>query len=320
MAYVSTRLNREIRIDKIVTVHYFEYARHFAFCGEAHDFWEFLYVDKGVVEVRAGDTRRTLRRGDLIFHRPMEFHAVKAGDNTAPSLAVVSFVCTSPAMARFYGAFFRTEDAERRLISRVITEARQAFAAPLNLPDVEKLSRRPAASFGAEQLVGAALEELLIRLARRQDRILPLPGAVGGRLASVPLPDAEADGRDAQTLRFVLDYLRSHLGERRTVSQIADAVLISRSSLQELFHRALGCGVMQYFTRMKVEAARQLLQEGGRTCAQVAELLAFGSPSYFARCFGKETGMTPREYADSVNRISDAVSRAARRTETPGPL
>ena len=47
MTYVKTQLKREITIPAIVTIHYFEYMKDFAFKGESHDFWEFLYVDKG---------------------------------------------------------------------------------------------------------------------------------------------------------------------------------------------------------------------------------------------------------------------------------
>ena len=47
MTYIETKLKREIVIDSIITIHYFEYMRDFVFRGEFHDFWEFMYVDKG---------------------------------------------------------------------------------------------------------------------------------------------------------------------------------------------------------------------------------------------------------------------------------
>ena len=47
MTYVKTVLKKEIVIDSIITIHYFEYSKDFSFSGEAHNFWEFLYVDAG---------------------------------------------------------------------------------------------------------------------------------------------------------------------------------------------------------------------------------------------------------------------------------
>ena len=46
MEYQKTALNREITVNEIVTVHYFEYTKDFAFSGEMHDFWEMVYIDK----------------------------------------------------------------------------------------------------------------------------------------------------------------------------------------------------------------------------------------------------------------------------------
>ena len=76
MNYESTLLKPELIVDKIITIHYFEYSSHFIFPGETHDFWEFLYVDKGTVDVMAGSIPHTLNKGDIIFHQPNEFHSI----------------------------------------------------------------------------------------------------------------------------------------------------------------------------------------------------------------------------------------------------
>ena len=78
MTYVRTPLKREIVIDSIITIHYFEYMKDFVFHGESHDFWELLYVDKGSVQVRSGEDRIHLDTGDIIFHEPNEFHAIRS--------------------------------------------------------------------------------------------------------------------------------------------------------------------------------------------------------------------------------------------------
>ena len=78
MGYVSVRLDDSIHIDELYTVHYFEYMNNFSFEGERHNFWEFLYVDKGEIGVTADNNYTLLKKGDLIFHKPNEFHTVKA--------------------------------------------------------------------------------------------------------------------------------------------------------------------------------------------------------------------------------------------------
>ena len=91
MRFKSLELEEIIQIQKIVTIHYFEYMNDYSFPGEKHDFWEFLCVDKGEVDVIAGDKSYTLRKGQIVFHKPNEFHTVKANGRIAPNLVVVSF-------------------------------------------------------------------------------------------------------------------------------------------------------------------------------------------------------------------------------------
>ena len=50
MNYKSIDLKDCITVDKIFTIHYFEYMSDFSFPGESHDFWEFICVDKGDVK------------------------------------------------------------------------------------------------------------------------------------------------------------------------------------------------------------------------------------------------------------------------------
>ena len=72
MNYESTLLNQDIIVEKLVTVHYFEYTSRFYFPGET-GFWEFLYVDKGEVTVNTDDLRHVLKSGDIIFISPWSF-------------------------------------------------------------------------------------------------------------------------------------------------------------------------------------------------------------------------------------------------------
>ena len=85
MTYIKTTLKREIAIDSIITIHYFEYMKDFVFHGESHDFWEFLYVDQGSVIVQAGENHFRMEAGDIIFHEPNEFHAIQIGMPYVPS-------------------------------------------------------------------------------------------------------------------------------------------------------------------------------------------------------------------------------------------
>ena len=279
--YHPLRLKRPLSIQELYSVHYFEYTSSYAFAGESHDFWELLYVDKGLVRVTAGDTAYDLGQGQLIFHAPGEFHALSAL-GVAPDLVVVSFQCDSPHMAFFRGLVTFVGESERNLLARIVEESGTAFSTPLSDPSTTTLQRRAQAPFGGEALLAAALEELLIRLIRRQ---------------SAPAVQLDSCRAEDDNLNRVLRYLEQRVEHSLTLEQICRDNLIGRSQLQKLFHSHTGGGVMEDFSG--------LIREGRLNFTQIATRLGFQSVHYFSRRFRQITGMSPSEYAQSVKMLSE---------------
>ena len=85
MAYEALQLNQELHISAVYTVHYFEYRSDFHFPGEVHDFWEFQCIDKGSAKVCTDEAIYHLSRGQVIFHKPNEFHTMEAEGKIASS-------------------------------------------------------------------------------------------------------------------------------------------------------------------------------------------------------------------------------------------
>ena len=113
-----------------------------------------------------------------------------------------------------------------------------AFSTPLGDPYAAVLARREEAPFGGEQLLCAALEELLIRMIRR---------------GTAPAPAARSR-EDAGALEQVMDYLSARLDRQLTLEEICQDNLVGRSQLQKLFHTHTGGGVMEYFIGLKMQA------------------------------------------------------------------
>ena len=286
MSYLPIVPQQAIEIPQLYSVHYFEYSSQYKFLGESHDFWEFLYVDKGNVHVVAGTEEFDLTRGQMIFHQPGEFHALYADGVVAPNLVVISFACSSPAMDFFRGRTLFAGAQERALLARIVEETTLSFSTPLDDPGTLTLVRRENAPIGGEQLILNALEELLIRLLRQGDHL---------QKAEFNRP-----ARLDETLSAVVRYMEQRLDQPLTVDQICRDNTLGRSQLQKLFHQQTGGGVMDYFSRMKINAAREMIREGRLNFTQVSERLGFQSVHYFSRRFRSLTGMSPSEYADSV--------------------
>lgn len=65
---------------------------------------------------------------------------------------------------------------------------------------------------------------------------------------------------------------------------------------------------MEYFHRMKIERAKEIIRDGSMNMTELSCFLSYGSLQYFSRQFKKATGMSPLEYASSVKGISQTVN------------
>lgn len=94
MMYKGTLLTDTISIHEVFTIHYFEYMSDFSFAGESHNFWEFVFVDKGEIDIYMESIHARLKKGEVAFHKPNEFHRLQATGSSAPNLVVISFECS----------------------------------------------------------------------------------------------------------------------------------------------------------------------------------------------------------------------------------
>lgn len=296
--YDSITLKEELIITEIYSIHYFEYAKDFVYEGESHDFWELLCVDNGDIEVVAGDRTVRLSKGEMIFHKPNEFHALRANGKSAPNLIVVSFDCNAPCMRFFENKIVNIDATENFYLGQILTETKRTFYTPLNNPYICKLERYPNTAFGSEQMIKMSLESMLISIFRRY--CSPDPQLPGHETAH-PMLRRNND----ELVTQVVQYLNLHIEDHLTVSGICKDHMIGRSQLQKIFHQKKGCGVIEYFSYLKIEAAKKLIRENRYTYSQISNLLGYSSYQYFSLQFKKYTRMTPSEYSSSAKIFSE---------------
>ncbi len=297
MNYKSVKLQDTITIQNIYSIHYFEYMCDFSFPGESHDFWEFLCVDKGEVNVLADKKPHVLKKGEIIFHKPNEFHNVNSNGLIAPNLVVISFSCASPSMSFFEEKVLQISDSERLLLAQIIQEAKHVFDGRLDDPYQEELIKAKQPAFAGEQLIRLYLEQLLIQLIRRYTIGIPSQNTL--------LVKSIKQKADGELFEQIQKYMETHIRETLTIEQICKNNSIGRSQLQKLFRSKSGYGAIEYFSRLKVDLAKQMIRENHYNFTQIADALGFSSIHYFSRQFKQITGMTPSEYASSIKALSD---------------
>ncbi|SDO28644.1 AraC-type DNA-binding protein [Paenibacillus sp. yr247] len=293
MEFPRIRLQESLTIQNLISFHYFEYAKGYVFEGEQHDFWEILYVDKGEVEVRADDDIHMLRQGNMIFHKPEEFHTVSVKhEHKPPNLIVISFECKSPAMTYFENKIVPLGDRERNMLSLIIQEGFQAFLPPFDRPSVHNLVRNQQAPFASEQVIKSYLEVLLITLIRNQEQ-----SSAQDPIKQSSLHKEKAEQRIVQQ---IIAYMQANLSQSFTHDHLCQTFHLGKSRLKELFQSQMQTGVLEAFKSLKIEQAKTLIREEPYNISEIAAMLGYASIHYFSRDFKKAVGMSPSDYAKSV--------------------
>lgn len=301
MGYEGIELRDALMIDKIYSIHYFEYMSDFSFPGESHDFWELVCVDKGEVIVQEGNESHILKKGELMFHRPNVFHSVRATGDSAPNLVVISFGCRDEELAELGKGILSTDETERGLLANIIIEARRCFDCRLDDPYLQNMPLKQPGLFGAEQLIKIYLQHFLIHIVRRYT------GPIVLQKRPVQMAAAKTMDRrnDAETFNHIVDYMEGRLDSQLSIQQICRDNLISRSQLSKIFKECSGMGAIEYFLHMKTEAAKQLIRDSSMNFTQISERLGYSSMHYFSRQFKNLVGMSPSEYVSSIMAIAE---------------
>ncbi len=287
--YIKTAVHRDLHIHALISVHYFEYAKDYCFKGEQHPFWELVYVDKGEVDAIADDRTYHLCQGDILFHKPNEFHSLKANGVRAPNLVVIAFDCAGDAMRFFENACYKAGETERNLFAGIIAEATDAFCSPLDDPSTKSLERADETPFAAEQMLTLLLEQLLIRLVRREENAPSMRISSSIKLRS-----------DHDLVERIIGFMQENTYGNLTFADICRFSAQSATNLKTIFKNVTGMGVMSYYRTLKINEAKRMLREGDGNITQIADRLGYNSVHYFSRYFKRATGMTPSEYTMSI--------------------
>jgi len=286
--YIKIKPKTVLNISGIVTIHYYEFGPSFVFQGESHDFWEMVYVDKGRVRIRRDQEQIILEQGQVVFHRPNEFHSIQALDS-APNLFVVSFSCQSEAMTYFERYQTQLDKTLKSYLSAIIREAEQTYIIPKNDTGLKKLERKEDAPLGGEQLIKTYLEQLLLFLLRSITK--------KGETGVFPQNEPEKN----PLVQAILGYLGERVEETVRIEDICGEFGYSRSYLSRIFQKETGQTLAACATAMKVARAKQLIRETNMNFAQISARLSFENPQYFSRVFKRCTGMTPTEFKNRAH-------------------
>lgn len=107
-------------------------------------------------------------------------------------------------------------------------------------------------------------------------------------------------------IQRLADYIDRHYTEKLSLDSVAAELHIGRTKLCALAKELSGGSTLsKMITARRIEAAKDLLQQGDEPVSAVAEKVGISDYNYFTKVFRASTGMTPSDYRRSMRRRSN---------------
>lgn len=115
-------------------------------------------------------------------------------------------------------------------------------------------------------------------------------------LASDQIREEVSTDANVQIQKKMLEFIRTHYGEKLSVDAIAAAGGVCRTKCWQIFRKYLNQTPNDYLNSYRLEKGMQLLKSTRMSITEIAEVCGFNSASYFTELFTKEKGCSPSHY------------------------
>ena len=275
----KTHLPTVLSVEALNTVYHFNLTEKQG-RGELHDFYELVFVEEGFYCVILDGERLVVPPGSCVFFAPNAFHSGDGVTRSTATVSIVSFDATSPAIRYFDNRIFTPTAAQRQLLEAFIADA-------MRLCHTVK-------GVGLEPCEGVEEHQLQVLKNRLELFLL--------ELYSSERPAEPSNRKQYRKESFcrISDYVKAHMGEHLTLSDLACACSMSETAVKSLCREFCGCGPIEYLITVRIAAAKRLIRQSGMTFTEIAETTGFGSLHYFSRVFRARVGVTPTAYAKAL--------------------
>lgn len=255
------RIQDNFSVTDITQYYHYEHQNSYFFDGHRHHHCECNAVLSGEMEITCDENVYHLYAGDFILLPPHSFHRNHVTGTGCAQMIVLHFISEGLLLdGKAYAAAMTPEQRQLMALLCADMEIRQGFAngsCPSVAPSARKL---------LEVFLSYSSDVSNARQVRCDER--------------------------SEVYYTAVRFMGSNLEANITLSDIARACNVSRSTLKSIFSRYTGMGCMAFFAQLRLERAKQLLEAGMR-CSEVSSRLGFSSQAYFSKRFKEFYGLLP---------------------------
>lgn len=274
--FVGCDIPKKVCVDKLYTFFKTSFKNNYSFVGESHDFWEMVFVCDGTVGITAGSDVYVLERGQAVIHEPNEFHRIWSEFDTNPTVIVISF--SASLFPKVQSRIINVDSQQLKTIDSLYRKAEECF----KKNDVFISDIKDGCEYDAGHFI-AIFELFIIELMGKQ------------------APGVSNSVKSAEIYSSAVKYMEENPGAGLCIEDIARECSISGAYLKKIFMKYSGCGVIQYYNRLRARLACGYLING-KSVKETALILGFGDQNYFSTFFKRVMGISPSKYRSDAGR------------------
>ncbi len=278
-----TKLPKTLSVKNIYAIHSYWYSPTFHFEGESHEPVELVYVQTGSTIVSTNAYSAILQPGQMILHRPWDFHKIRANGVSCHVLIFTFGLSKNSPIREITDRVFVASDVDRYLISTIYHLGANLVGGKNACPPSTGVSES-----SDPQVVKDSLELLLLYLFRFKTEQKALEEKKN------PLPTT------SPRMAKIISYLEANVSRRITLQELATQSGYSVSRLCNLFRKETGDTVIHYLNNLRIQKACEYISKGDKSFKDISDLLSFDSVQYFSKEFKKIVGVTPSQFREQV--------------------
>ncbi len=98
----------------------------------------------------------------------------------------------------------------------------------------------------------------------------------------------------------VINFMHQNINTRVNLTEVSEMVELSPPYLSRVFKETTGYSVIEYFNKIKIDKAKELIIEGDRKIKEIAGILGFKDEFYFSRIFKQIEGVSPSKFYSKI--------------------
>lgn len=266
--------------------------------GHWHPDTEVIDLRQGSIRLTVDGESRTVGAGTVIFINREEIHGlVAASDEICYDASVFPLEFLSfPSMDYCQQKYLLPLIQKKLVFPRLLEPGHPCYGeVRAQLSHIARLKRD--LPDGYQIGIKAALYQILSCLIQ------------AGALKTCGHPGASPGEKGQGTMREILSYVKEHMDERLTLSEMSARFYMTPNSFCRYFKKHLGTGFTEYVNGLRLEKACRLLSETSLPVMEVGFLCGFENFSYFIRLFKRKLGLTPTTYRRNAALMAGGTAR-----------